>query len=328
MPFVFKSIKMIQLYKYCILTIIAICISVSAIAQTDQDGLMMNKDLFCTGIVYNASNWNKYWEGTNFRENLNLGTVSSRSINLMGNYGIKDNLNFLFNVPYIRNNVSAGTLNSMSGFQDASAWLKWMPIEKEVKNGYVSVYLLGGASMPLSDYIVDYLPVAIGLKSNTFSGRLMLDYQVGNFTITASETYTVRGNTQLERNSYFTTSSILSNQVDMPNTNTLSLRSGYRSNWLIAELILTDTKTLGGFDITKNNMPFPSNRMNATTIATNIKYEIQKVPGLSIVGGASRVIKGRNVGQSTGFYSGVFYILNFQKKEKSKPMPEASTEKN
>ena len=81
---------MIQLYKYCILTIIAICLSVSAIAQTDQDGLMMNKDLFCTGIVYNASNWNKYWEGTNFRENLNLGTVSSRSINLMGNYGIKD----------------------------------------------------------------------------------------------------------------------------------------------------------------------------------------------------------------------------------------------
>lgn len=318
---------MIQLYKYCILSFIAICISLSAIAQTDQDGLMMNKDLFCTGIVYNASSWKKYWEGTNFRENLNLGTVSSRSANLMGNYGIKDNLNFLFNVPYLRNNVSAGTLNSMSGFQDVSAWIKWMPIEKEVKNGFVSVYLLGGASMPLSDYIVDYLPVAIGLKSNTFSGRLMLDYQSGNFTITASETYTVRGNTHLERNSYFTTSAILSNQVDMPNTNTVSLRSGYRSNWLIAELILTDTKTLGGFDITKNNMPFPSNRMNATTVATNIKYEIQKVPGLSLVGGASRVIKGRNVGQSTGFYSGIFYILNFQKREKNKPMTDASTEK-
>jgi hypothetical protein len=68
--------------------------------------------------------------------------------------------------------------------------------------------------------------------------------------------------------------------------------------------------------------------MNATTIATNIKYEIQKVPGLSIVGGASRVIKGRNVGQSTGFYSGIFYILNFQKREKSKPTTDASAEKN
>jgi hypothetical protein len=327
-PFVFKSTKMIQLYKYCILSFIAICLSLAANAQTDQDGLMMNKNLFCTGIIYNTSSWNKYWEGTNHRENLNLGTVSSRSVNLMGNYGIKDNLNLLFNVPYVSNNVSAGTLHAMSGLQDASAWLKWMPIEKEVKNGYVSVYLLGGASMPLSDYIVDYLPVAIGLKSNTLSGRLMVDYQAGNFTITASETYTVRGNTQLERNSYYTTSAIISDQVDMPNTNTVSLRSGYRSNWLIAELILSDTKTLGGFDITKNNMPFPSNRMNATTIATNIKYEIQKVPGLSVVGGASQVIKGRNIGQSTGFYSGIFYILNFQKKEKNKQTTNVLTEKN
>jgi len=319
---------MTGLYKYCILSFVALCASLSAIAQTDQDGLMMNKDLFCTGIIYNTSNWNKYWEGTNFRENLNLGTVSSRSINLMGNYGIKNNLNLLFNVPYISNNISAGTLRAISGLQDVSTWLKWMPIEKEVKNGFFSVYLLGGASMPLSDYIVDYLPVSIGLKSNTFSGRLMLDYQLGNFTITASETYTVRGNTRLERNSYYTSSAIISDQVDMPNTNTISLRSGYRSSWLIAELILTDTKTLGGFDITKNNMPFPSNRMNATTVATNIKYEIQKVPGLSIVGGASHVINGRNVGQSTGFYSGVFYILNFQKREKSIQKNNASTEKN
>jgi hypothetical protein len=318
---------MLQSKKYILFAIFTILIGKIAFAQTDQDGLMMNKNLFCTGIIYNSSNWNKYWEGTNHRENLNLGTVSSRSVNLMGNYGIKDNLNFLFNVPYVSNNVSAGTLHAMSGLQDASAWLKWMPIEKEVNNGTFSVYFLGGASTPLSDYIVDYLPVAIGLKSNTLSGRLMADYQLGNFTITASETYTVRGNTRLERNSYYTTSAIISDQVDMPNTNTISLRSGYRSNWLIAEMILSDTKTLGGFDITKNNMPFPSNRMNATTIATNIKYEIQKVPGLSVLGGASQVIKGRNIGQSTGFYSGLFYILNFQKKEKPKQTTNISTEK-
>jgi hypothetical protein len=40
------------------------------------------------------------------------------------------------------------------------------------------------------------------------------------------------------------------------------------------------------------------------------------------------VIKGRNIGQSTGFYSGIFYILNFQKKEKSKQTTNVSTEKN
>lgn len=317
-----------QLKKRYTLLLIALCISVYAIAQTDQDGLMMNKNLFCTGLIYNASNWNKYWEGTNFRENLNLGTLSSNSIQFMGNFGLKDNLNLLFSAPYISNKISAGTLNSINGFQDFSTWIKWMPVEKEVNNGIISVYLLGGASLPMSNYIVDYLPVSIGLKSSSISGRFMMDYQLGNFTITASETYTVRSNTRLERNSYFTTRSILSNEVEMPNVNMLSLRTGYRSNWLIAEAIITDIKTLGGFDITRNNMPFPSNRMNSTIVAANFKYEIQKVPGLSVVAGASRVIKGRNMGQSTGFYSGLFYILNFQKKEKNNQMTDASTKKN
>ena len=142
----------------------AICtlfLSVIAKAQTDQDGLMMNKNLFCTGIVYSSSNWNKYWEGTLYRENLNLGTVRSSTVNLMGNYGIKDNLNVLFNVPYISNKASAGTLHAISGFQDMSTWIKWMPVEKEVKNGIFSIYLLGGASIPMSDYIVDYIPAYI-----------------------------------------------------------------------------------------------------------------------------------------------------------------------
>lgn len=317
-----------QLKKYYTLLLIALCINVYAIAQTDQDGLMMNKNLFCTGLIYNASNWNKYWEGTNFRENLNLGTVSSNSIQFMGNFGLKDNLNLLFSAPYISNKISAGTLNSINGLQDFSTWIKWMPVEKELNNGILSVYFLGGASLPMSNYIVDYLPVSIGLKSSSISGRFMMDYQLGNFTITASETYTVRSNTRLERNSYFTTKSILSNEVEMPDVNMVSLRTGYRSNWLIAEAIITDIKTLGGFDITRNNMPFPSNRMNSTNVAVNLKYEIQKVPGLSIVTGASRVIKGRNMGQSTGFYSGLFYILNFQKKEKNNQMTNASTEKN
>ncbi len=301
----------------------------SSFAQTDQDAIMMNKNLFCTGLTYSTSNWNKYWEGTNLRDNLNIGTITTNQLSIMGNYGIKDNLNILFSAPYVATKASMGVLHSSSGIQDFSTWIKWMPIEKSLQNGIVSVYLLGGASLPMTDYIVDYLPLAIGLKSSTVSGRLMLDYQLGRFFITGSETYTIRGNTKLERNSYYTTSLFLTNEVAMPDVNTVSIRTGFRSNWLIAEAILTDMKTLGGFDITKNNMPFPSNEMNATTIAANIKYEIQKVSGLALVGGASQVIAGRNVGQSTGFYGGFFYILDFsKKKEKKTAADNSSTQKN
>jgi hypothetical protein len=304
-----------------------LCSFTTSFAQTDQDAIMMNKNLFCTGLSYSHSSWNKYWEGTNLRDNLNIGTISTNEISAMGNYGIKDNLNILFNAPFIANKASMGVLHPASGIQDFSAWVKWMPIEKTLKNGTFSLYLLGGASVPMTDYIVDYLPLAIGLKSSTVSGRLLLDYQLGKFFVTGSETYTIRGNTKLERNSYYTTSLFLTNEVSMPDVNTLSLRTGYRSSGLIAEAIISDMKTLGGFDITKNNMPFPSNKMNATTIAANIKYEIQKVSGLALVGGASHVITGRNVGQSTGFYGGFFYILDFsKKKEKKKTSSNSSTQ--
>ena len=288
----------------------------ASFAQTDQDAIMMNKNLFCTGLTYNTSNWNKYWEGTNLRDNLNIGTITTNELSVMGNYGIKNNLNILFSAPYVSTKASMGVLHPASGIQDFSAWVKWMPIEKSLKKGTFSLYLLGGASVPMTDYIVDYLPLSIGLKSSTVSGRLILDYQLGHFFITGSETYTIRGNTKLERNSYYTTSLYLTNEVAMPNVNTVSVRTGFRSSRLIAEAILTDMKTLGGFDITKNNMPFPSNQMNATTIAANFKYTIPNLSELALVGGVNHVIAGRNVGQSTGFYGGFFYVLDFSKKEK------------
>ena len=309
---IFKSARLLALLM------ISIIVSSNIQAQTDADAIMMSKNQFCTGLLYGTGSWNKYWEGTNFRDNLNIGTISSNNVNVMGNYGIKDNLNILFNAPYIANKASMGVLHAANGVQDFSTWVKWMPIEKDLKKGTFSLYFLGGASFPMTDYIVDFLPLSIGLKSSTLSGRVMVDYQLGNFFVTASETYTLRGNTKLERNSYYTTKLYLTNEVAMPSVNTVNFRTGYRSGWLIAEAVVSDMKTLGGFDITKNNMPFPSNRMNATTAGVNFKYEIQKVSGLSLVGGGNHVISGRNVGQSTSYYGGVFYIINFSKKVKNK----------
>ena len=113
-------------------------------------------------------------------------------------------------------------------------------------------------------------------------------------------------------------SSKTSSVEKLPAVNTINFRTGFRSDWLIAEAVFTQNKTLGGFDITKNNMPFPSNEMNATSVGVNFKYEIPKVAGLSLVGGGNQVIEGRNVGQSTGYYGGFFYILDFTKKNKKK----------
>ena len=62
-------------------------------SQTENDGLFMRKNFFCFGTIYQHNSWNEYWEGEFKRENLNLGTVSTTSLAVMGNYGLTNKLN-------------------------------------------------------------------------------------------------------------------------------------------------------------------------------------------------------------------------------------------
>lgn len=286
-------------------------------AQTDIDAIMMNKNNFCFGVVYQYSSWNQYWEGTFKRENLNLGTVSTQGVSVMGNYGILNKLNVLFSVPYLETKASEGTMEGQKGLQDLSLTVKYMPIEKTIGKATYSLYALGSFSAPITNYTADYLPLSLGLQSKTAALRLMGDVQIGNFFTTFSGAYTKRANITIDRNSYLTDEVHYTNQVDMPDVINLNVRVGYRSSRLIAEAIIDNwTTQSGGFDITKNNMPFPSNTMNAFKLGLNTKYTLKKIPELAIVGGYNSVIEGRNVGDSTTIYGGLFYVINFKKTTK------------
>lgn len=307
--------------KYSLLVIFAVSSCLSLSAQTDMDAIMMSKNNFCTGFMYNHSVWSNYWEGTLKRNNDNLGTVSANMYAVMGNYGVSDKLNLLFGLPYVTTKASAGTLHGMKGMQDLSLWAKWMPVETKLGKGLFSVYGLGGISFPVSNYTPDFLPMSIGLHSTNLSLRAMLDYQVKNFFVTVSGTYVYRSNITIDRDSYYTTESYLTNEVFMPNMANYQLRTGWRSGRMIAEAILNQSNTQGGFDITRNNMPFPSNQMNATTAGINVKYNIHAVDGLSLIGGGSITLAGRNAGQASSINGGVFYILDFTKKAKKTNTP-------
>lgn len=310
--------------QYCILLLFIITGLMPASAQTDIDGIMMTKNNLCIGPVYGYSSWKNYWEGTRKRENLNLGRVSTHTYSVMGNYGVSNKLNILFAVPYVTTKSSAGTLHGLKGLQDGSLWIKWMPIEKTIGKGNLTVYGITGVSAPLSHYVADFLPLSIGLRSKTFSLRAMGDYQVGRIFITASGTYIFRSNIKIDRDAYYTTEMHYTNEVSMPDALSFNVRTGYRHGSLIAEAVLDNWTTLGGFDITRNNMPFPSNKMNATRLGANFKYELNVPRGLSIIASGNYVIAGRNVGQSTSINGGLFYILDFSKKKIATDSPKKS----
>lgn len=288
-------------------------------AQTDADAIMMGKNKFCTGAVYNYSSWKNYWEGTFKRDNANLGTISTKMIGVMGNYGISDKLNVLFSIPYVQTKASAGQLHKMNGVQDLSLWIKYMPFEKKVGPGTLSLYGIAGYSLPVTNYVADFLPMSIGLRSKNLFIRAMADYQIDNWFATASATYVNRSNITIDRTSYYTTELHYTNEVEMPDAMQYNFRIGWRSERFIAEGVFSNWTTNGGFDITKNNVPFPSNKMNMTTIGVSGKYNVKAVDGLAIIGGGNYTVAGRNVGQSTSVYGGAFYVINFNKKKKLKP---------
>jgi hypothetical protein len=302
-----------EIVAIALLTILTCSMS----AQTDMDAIMMNKKQFCQGLAYDYSSWDHYWEGTFKRDNQNLGTVSTQSVMYMGTYGITNKLNVMASVPYIWTKASQGTLHGMNGVQDLSVVVKWKPYTITMGKNHFSFFTLGGFSTPLSNYVIDYLPLSIGLGSTNLTAKGMVDYKRGKFTITGSASYIWRSNVKIDRLAYYDTELRLTNEVQMPNASFYQLRTGYRGKYLIAEALLSNWTTHGGFDIRKNDMPFPSNRMNATSVGANVKYTFKKFTELSLVGGASYVIAGRNVGQSRAFNLGAFYAFYFGKKTKS-----------
>lgn len=275
---------------------------------------MMPKNLFCVGLTTSKSTWKNYWEGTFKRQNLNLGKVSSSKVMFNANYGISDKLNVIAMLPYIKTNTGSGQLAGQKGLQDLSLFIKWQGYKKQFKKAVLKGIVIGGFSTPVSNYTPDIMPLSIGTHSKAATLRAMVDYQRGNWFGTASGSYIFRTNVKLDRNTYYTDRIHYSNEVFIPDASNYYIRAGYRSNSWIVEAIANKWVTNGGFDISKNNMPFVSNKMNATTIGLHLKYMTNFIEGLSLLADGTTTVAGRNVGQANEFNFGVLYIINFNKK--------------
>lgn len=282
----------------------------SAFSQTATDGLLMSQGNVCVMAIYNNDQWTDYWEGTRKRDNLNIGTVTTQSFGLMAAAGITKNLNVLASLPYVKTASTAGTLNGRSGFQDVFVGLKWRPLETDVPFGKLSLMTVAGFSTPVSNYVADYLPMSVGLGATTGSLRGILHYKtkIGAFA-TLQAGYIRRSNITIDREAYYTDRQYNTSEVFMPNMANYSARAGYWSKRLIAEAWIDHMQTLGGTDIRRNDMPFPSNEMNATRVGVMGTYRLPFVKNLSVLANAGYVVAGRNVGQSTNVSGGLSYII-------------------
>lgn len=286
-------------------TFLLLAASLSANAQTLTDGLFMSRNDICVGVQYNHDSWNRYWEGALLRSNDNIGTLTTQSAVLMANYGLLKRLNVIAMAPFVWTKASQGTLAPQRGIQDLTIGIKYKLLELDWFGGKFSAQAVGGLSTPLSNYVADYLPLSIGLRSSTVFGRGML-YYIGpkHLSLTLGGAYIRRSNIEIDRESYYTTRLVNSSEVEMYDVFHLHFRGGYyRYRWS-AEASFEQFSTLGGFDIRGQDMPFPSNNMDATRIGVSGFYRLPFLADIQAMGTVSQVIAGRNMGKSTTFSIG------------------------
>lgn len=283
-------------------------------AQSLTDGIFMNKKFLCVGAFYGHDAWDEYWEGTLLRTNGNIGTVSTQSVALGLNYGILDRLNVMVMAPYVWTEASAGTLAGQKGIQDLTLGVKYNIVAFNAPGGRMSIQAVAGGSIPLTNYVADFLPLSIGLQSKTLFGRGIVHYAAkNNLTFLLSGTYVLRSNIDIDRTSYYTTEQIYSSEVEMPDAAQFSARAGYYSFRWGAEATVDQNLTLGGFDIRRQDMPFPSNNMDATRVGAVAFYRFPFLGDLQLIGSASQAVAGRNVGKSLAWSVGLTKFLNFNK---------------
>jgi len=263
--------------------------------------------------MYTNDQWTNYWEGDLKRKNDNIGTITTRTAMWMGNFGITNKINVIAMLPYIWTKASKGVLHPMEGVQDLSLALKYNFFKKELGKSTFKTFGVLGYSRPMTNYTPDFLPLSIGLASQNISYRLSANYAFPmGIYVNASGAYTWRSNVTLDRPAYYTNGQLYSSdEVRMPNVFDFIVNVGYHKNNFEGSLYYVQQNTLGGADIRRQDMPFVSNRMNASKVGGYVMYYVPGMKGMAVRAGGSYTVAGRNVGQSVTLMGGIFYTIKF-----------------
>lgn len=282
-------------------------------AQTIDDGSLLPRRAFSTGLLYAHESWSEYWEGTLKRDNGNIGTLTTQSVTWMAAYGLTDRLSVMAMLPYVWTHATQGPLHGMHGLQDFTLAAKYQLLATPLTDrGTLRAMVVGAAGIPAGNYTPDFLPLSIGLASRQFSGRFTLNFQAHEgWFLNGSAAYTWRTKVTLDRLAYYTNGQLyLSNEVAMPAVFDYTVSAGYHVGRLTIPISLSQQRTLGGGDIRRQDMPFVSNRMDFVRLEGLAMYAVP-APQLGVRIGLSRIVSGRNVGQSTTLTGGLFHTFHF-----------------
>lgn len=291
---------------------VLLLLSSSLYAQMPTDLQFVPKGYVCAGLSYSYNSWNEYWQGDVLQENGNVGTVSRQQIGAGFNLGITDRLNFIFQLPYVITNASQGTFNGQNGLQDISLNVKGLYASIPMGPGNLDLGGNVGFSTPVSQYLVDFSPLNIGLGTTNLSYRQLVNYQLNKgFYVGVKANYTYRSNiSNIHRDFYFDQGTAhYSNEVRVDDVLDWSAALGYSNLRVLAEIDFNSYNTLGGSDIRAWDVGFPTNNTDFSTITGRFDYYLSASGGFNFIVVAGYTIAGRNAGKSLFGNIGINYLF-------------------
>ena len=289
--------------KLCFFLILFVGLGNKIIAQMPNDHVYMAKKDICAALMYSNTTWKNYWENNLFRENLNLGTVTTQSYMVMAAYGLTDKTNLIASLPYIQTSTSAGNLMGQKGVQDAGFWVKQ---RVDIGKGFKS-HFVAGLMVPVSNYVAEFMPLSIGTKATDLQVRGMLTYQIPNTKLYANALvgYHARGVTKLDRDSYLNgTKMINTSTADVPDALEASFKIGYLKWDNQVELYVDHFSCVSGDAIRRNDMPFMTNKVMMTSVGLYGKYQPKQI---GVIARVQHVLQGSNTAQMTTITVGLLY---------------------
>jgi hypothetical protein len=120
-----------------------------------------------------------------------------------------------------------------------------------------------------------------------------------------------RSNINVDRDAYQADNRVYNtNEVRVPNAYDLGGRIGILKRKWQTEVWAERNSCIGGDNIRRNDMPFPTNNMQATMVGWYGKFQPK---ALGVNARVGYVTDGLNVGQSTSYMVGVLYLFGVKK---------------
>jgi len=268
-------LSMKTLFSFTILSLTSLFL----LSQSPVDGFHKGAGVIELGAGYGNMSSKDYFAGTN-----KIGLDRSGfTANVFLSAGLHDKLTLFASLPFI-------SIGTQADLQDASAYLKYQVIKKQLSSSSLSFHMAAGFSMNVSDYETES-GSSIGQQAQVLDLRPVVHFQTNEgWFITGQYSYLLKGS-------------------PIPDASQRNLKLGRASENFYWDIWYDMQQSDGGLDYRGTPLPCSFRQLGVDYHKLGATLYRPFIPTLGAFLGGSYILTGRNVGQVISVNVGIVWRL-------------------